>query len=229
MKNRLIFIDEKEVCKKARGYLVRFCAGDKRMLEQAMNIRKSGLEGVGIKAVVSSYGRDVYSGGKIEIGGSIFTCKAFERIKDRTVKAVYIYLLTAGECLFSEDDNIMDKLLADIWGTAYVEAAADLLKTYIIKEIENIHPDSLGNSLYLSDKFGPGLYGMDIKQSIDFFKVLNAQKLGISVKESGVIVPPKSCVGLFLVVTDPRALPMRSCADCVGNAAGCNFCKLSYE
>ncbi len=223
--NKIISIKENEVSKKAAEYFARFCGlYDERMLYQGMKVRESGLKDIDIKAVVSPFGGEVYRDNKVEIEGSIFKCEAFGSIDDNVVKGVYIYLLTAGECQVFEDDCILVQLLADMWGTAYIAAALDLLKSYIGKEIVS----ASGYNLYLSNEFGPGLYGMDIRQSMDFFNVLNAEGLGMRINESGAVFPSKSCFGLFLAVSDPQILPEHRCVGCDGNKSGCNFCKLSY-
>lgn len=232
MKNEIISFDEKEVFEKAKEHFVRICgfhSGEekhRRMLTQGMEARSHGLGGIEIKAVLSSYDASVYRDHKVNIDGTEFNCTAFSQINDEMVIKIYAYLLTVGECTSTEEGGIMNQLYSDIWGTAYTEAARDLLQAHIVNDIEKEYPDRLENSLFLSETFGPGFYGMEVEQSKDLFRVLNAQSIGIQVRESGIILPLKSCSGLFFVVTDPNVLPKPDCRECIGNVISCSFCRL---
>ena len=59
-------------------------------------------------------------------------------------------MLTAGECYFSSEENIMDFLYADIWGTNYVDAGVQLMTERIREDLEKVFPD---RKMYLSDEF----------------------------------------------------------------------------
>lgn len=232
MKNEIITFNEKDLFVRAKEHFVRICGfhsseeKHRRMLTMGMEARSHGLSGIDIRAVVSSYDAEVYRDHKVSIDGTEFTCTAFSRINDEMVKKIYAYLLTVGECTYTETDDIMNQLFSDIWGTAYTEAARDLLQAYIVNDIEKEYPDRLKDSLFLSETFGPGFYGMDVEQSKDLFRVLNAQSIGIQVRDSGIILPLKSCSGLFFVVTDPNVLPKPDCRECLGNVISCSFCRL---
>ncbi|MGI6732041.1 MAG: hypothetical protein ACOX5F_09185 [Anaerovoracaceae bacterium] len=235
MKREIIIFNEDEVFQKAKEHFIKiagFRSHDKKhlkMLEEGMKARDLGLGGIEIKAVVSSYGGEVYQDHKVNIEGTEFACTAFSQINDDIVKKVYAYLLTVGECTSGDEDGIMTQLYADIWGTAYTEAARDVLQDFIVNDIEKNYPDQLNNGLFLSDTFGPGFYGMDVAQSIELFQVLNGESIGIQVRDSGIMLPLKSCSGLFLLVTDSTVLPKPDCRDCLGSVLSCSFCLLRKE
>ena len=232
MRQEILTIYEIDVFQEARDHFIHICGfsdkGQKKlnMLNDGLECRIKGLAGLKIRAIIGTADSSVYHNQKIMVEHKEFRCKAFERIQDRFVKKIYFYILTVGECNCALEDEIVNRLYADIWGTAYTEAARDYVKNRILNDLIREFPGQLGNGLFLSETFGPGFYGMDVLQSIDLFTLLEGRRIGMEVRESGILVPLKSCSGIFLAVTDPKALPHPDCRDCLGNAVSCSFCRL---
>lgn len=235
MKKAIVGFDEKEAYEKAKDYFIKICGFKieedkyKKMLELGMDARIRGLEGIHIKAVISSHDVDVFQDHKVVIEGMQFNCPAFDQMKQDNIKKIYAYVLTVGECIYSDDDDIVKQVFSDIWGTAYTDAARNLLEGYIARALEIEYPGLLGKELYLSDAFGPGFYGMEISQAKDLFQILNAQSIGMQVKDSGLMLPQKSCSGLYFAVTDASNMPHPNCRECIGNHMGCSFCRFRHE
>lgn len=237
MKNVVVEFDENEAFEKANDYFIKICGfhinkdndKHKKMLALGMDARSQGMGGIRIKAVISSFGAEVFRDRKVVIEGKEFNCPAFELMEQGSIKKIYAYLLTAGECIYSEEDDIVKQVFSDIWGTAYTDAARDLLEEYIAQDVEQEHPGRLGKELYLSDAFGPGFYGMDVSQTKDLFQLLDAESIGMQVKDSGLMLPQKSCSGLYFAVTDTRNLPHPNCRECIGSHMGCSFCRFRHE
>lgn len=235
MKNVVVEFDEKEVFEKAKDYFIKICGfqldkeNHKRMLALGMESRKEGIGGIRIRAVLSSYGAEVFHDQKVVIGEIAFSCPAFEKIKQDQVKKIYTYLLTAGECSSSNADKLEKQVFSDIWGTAYTDSARDLMEGYIKHNLEQEFPGQLDRTLFLSDAFSPGIYGMDLYQTKDLFQVLDAERIGMQVMDSGLMLPLKSCSGLFFAVTDTGDLPHQNCRECIGSSMGCSFCRFRHE
>ena len=103
--------------------------------------------------------------------------------------------------------------------SAYVEAAHDLLK----KRLKRIY----GNSLYLSEPFGPGYYGIPVEGTRGLFRLLDASRLGMELNESGMMLPEKSCSGFFVLTRRPAPLPKDCCESCL-SPHSCGYCR-KYE
>lgn len=232
MNKEVLRIPEGDLYKEAQEHFIHICGLSKessrqlKMLNLGTHSRLKGMAGLNIKAIVKSFDADVYRDRIIQINGKTFSCNGFENIPDAIIKKVFFYIVTVGECTSDQNDDIMTQLYADIWGTAYTEAARDYVKNRILSDLIREFPGQLGNGLFLSETFGPGFYGMDVLQSIDLFTLLEGRRIGMEVRESGILVPLKSCSGIFLAVTDPKALPHPDCRDCLGNAVSCSFCRL---
>jgi hypothetical protein len=234
MKNRIIEFAEAEAFKKAKEYFFKICGFQeenekhRKMLPLAMNVRHRGLSGIRPRAVVSSYGPEIFRDRKVVLDGMEFYCPAFENVNPDCVKKIYAYMLTVGECTYRDEDDIMDQVFADIWGTAYTDSARDMLEE-LLKQDLNRAFSRPGQEVFLSDAFGPGFYGMPMGKTNDLFRVVEAGRIGMSVKDSGLMLPVKSCSGLYFAVTDTEGLPHPNCRDCLGTVMSCSFCKFRPE
>ena len=78
---------------------------------------------------------------------------------------------------------------------------------------------------YLTDRFSPGYGDMPLGQQGDFFRVLALEKsIGLSLSESGLMIPQKSVTALLGVCDTPRPKRPTGCAGCV-NFETCSFRK----
>jgi len=233
--NMRINIKEEEARGLAEEYYVRICGLDlekekhRRMYQESRQVWEQGIQGISIDALVASFGPDAFRGGKVVAGDMELHCNAFAQIPDANVRGVYLYMITAGECRCGHDEPITRRLFADIWGTSYVDAGRDLLNERIRQWAEeDLRADPSGGR-YLSNCFGPGFYGMDLVETRNLYRILNGDEIGVKVMDSGIMLPLKTCAGLYLVVEDPDKLPAAECQACIGNPSGCKFCKLSRK
>ena len=225
----LIHIEEQETYPYAEQRFIDSCKFDlttpkhQRMMDMGRKVREDGLDGINIQALVSFYGPESYHNGEIDADGTILTCNYFHQIPDDVVKGIYIYMLTVGEMYFSSEENIMDFLYADIWGTSYVDAGTDVLILKLQKDMEERFGKEHG--LQLTPEFGPGYFGMPVIDTKKFGQVLDSSRIGVRIKESGLMIPQKSISGLFFVLDgDYELKPEPECLQCVGNHRGCEFC-----
>lgn len=228
MINKKVSIEESKAYPLAEKRFIQTCGFNmetekhQRMMKMGKKVRDDGVEGINIQALVSFYGPEVCKAGTITVGDVELTCNYFEQIPAESVEGVYFYMLTAGECYFSSEENIMDFLYADIWGTNYVDAGIELLTEDFIKNdmVERFG----GKQLYLSEEFGPGYFGMPVIETKKFFKIMDGGLINVRVKDSGLMIPQKTCAGLYVVLnrSDIKAEP--ECTRCHGNASGCQFC-----
>lgn len=232
MKNQKISIEEAKAFPLAEKRFIRTCGFNletekhQRMMKMGMDVRNQGVDGIKIDALVSYYGSEVYHDSKVQVGDTQVYCNYFEQIPKEWVEGVYFYMLTVGECLFSSEENIMDFLYADIWGTNYVDAGVEILKTRLLEDLKQRFPK---RDLYLSDEFGPGYFGMPVIESKKFFNILDGDSIGVWVKDSGLMIPQKTCAGLYLVLNRQGVKAEPECMQCRGNASGCQFCAVRAE
>ena len=69
---------------------------------------------------------------------------------------------------------------------------------------------------HLTDRFSPGYGDFPFSQQRDFFDVLDiTRRIGVSLTESGLMLPQKSVTALIGVSDRPQAHRHRGCASCI--------------
>lgn len=227
-----IQLKEADLFDEAQALFIRYSGLDlskekhRRMMETACQAREAGLSGLDVRAAVSCWDGACLSGGVLSRKGHSLECTAFSRITDGAVLCLYAFVVTAGECISAEDDPITSQLFAHTWGTAYVDAARMRLERVFCQDLRRSYPDILAQ---LSPYYGPGFYGMPMTENQRLCAWLNADKIGVTTKENGLMLPLKSCSGLYMGLADPAAVPPESCEACAGNPKGCAYCRKRKE
>ena len=200
MRNEIIRITEQRAHDGAEKRFINTCGitpgGSKKhqkMLEQGLKARESGIDGIDIRAVVRFVEPEACDNGRISVDDAVLHCNYFARIPKEYIEGVYVYMMTVGECLFESEDKIMEFLFADIWGNSYVDAGIEALKEdYVIPDMKKRFPDK---EVMLSEELGPGYFGMFVGQTKEFEKILDCDAIGVKVRDSGMMIPQKSCAG----------------------------------
>lgn len=189
-----------------------------RMRKDAFRMREIIEDKIDIHGESIYYAADEMElcGQTLTVSGKELDCKAFELIPPDTVEGVYLYACCAGD-YYMEDEPIMGQLYADIWGTAFTDAVRLLIK----KELEK--------DAVLSDNFGPGFYGMELAELTKLEQLLDFTALGIEVRDRCVMVPLKSCAGIYFKVNDNYQGINRECESCRGTHTSCKLCMIHRE
>jgi hypothetical protein len=120
---------------------------------------------------------------------------------------------------------MLDKFYADTYGTAYVDAGRDELKRDLLQKVKEETLINGKRDIFISDSIGPGFYGIDTSKVGDFFKILDGDKIEVKTNYYNVILPVKSCVGMFIIVDDSKLLPDYDCMSCTTKDLNCTFCR----
>ena len=222
IKNKIMQMDIGLLTPNARAGFARSCGfkdgseKHRRMAQMADEVLQKGIAGLSPAAVVSAYDGNVLAGDSVVLDGVTFRCSAFKQINAVRVRKFYAFILTVGQ-VSAPSDEVMDLLYADFWGTAFTDAAMDELTQSLARDA--------GDGSHIA-KFGPGFYGMSVSNIPLIFSILDGSAIGVEVcKDSGCMVPLKSCAG-FMVATDGAAeLTAAACMSCTGNRGGCRLCK----
>jgi hypothetical protein len=140
----------------------------------------------------------------------------------------------------------MVKLYAHMWGTAYVDAGRVILENRIREQAlaepadggsagagdGDRDPKGAGSGgpekgdPVLSPAFSPGFYGMDNKNNITIVDLLGAGEIGVRCVDTGVMLPIKTCTGIFFVTDDGVRFPGDECLVCIGNKKSSAECMI---
>ena len=225
--NTIINFSEEDAYPHAREEFIRMCGfkpdsvKHEKMLNSAMKIRSLGMDKLNIQALISVFEPDVLGENFIEINGVRLHCDSVYMMEKEKIHKVLFYILTVDECGCASED-ILDRIYADFWGTAYVDAAFRLF----LKDVGARCTTGAGTKLTLSEAFGPGYYGMPTEEMKTIFMILDGNKIGVKCLESNVMTPIKSCTGLLFAIEEGAKMPEISCKYCLGNKSGCRYCSV---
>ena len=189
------------------------------MVKDGWAALERGLSGISVVGRYAVSGPECFREGAVHLDGETLKAEAFYFIPGSKVRAVVPFIITAGECLCDDEEPLMNKLYAYMWGSAYADAARLYMENMLKEEVV---PPGMGR--VLSPPFGPGFYGMDNRKSSSISKILGSREIGISVNDAGVMFPLKSCSGLYLITEEETGLPGDECLYCDANRGGCPQC-----
>lgn len=195
-----------------------------RMREAGFSVRDSIEERINLKGESAFLGRGEFTleGDELVISDVRLKCRAFELLNKDSIYGVYLYACTAGDYDLP-DRELMEQLYADMWGGAYADALRILMEN-------RFRQKSGDEGLKLSESFGPGFYGMDVSETVKFAEILDFKEMGISLNSSGIMIPVKSCAGLFFTVGQGYSgTGAVECRACLGNHQSCRLCKVFME
>lgn len=230
-KERVVEINRSLLDEQASQYFLEMSGlareGEKfdRMRERGFEIREQILDRIKVRAVLSKVPAG-FSGNLLSVGDVAFVCDAFEDLDLSKIKEVYLYILTVGAVELL-DEPIMNQLYSEFWGTSYVDAGRDYLRQMLLQEYHQTYGEL--DAVTISDSFGPGYFGMDMQEMQKFFQVLPSEKIDVSLKSSNLLLPLKSCAGIYLVGEGTAQMPDIDCGACLGTLTGCQFCNASVR
>lgn len=107
---------------------------------------------------------------------------------------IYIMACTLGEELgrhVSESDNVSDAFILDAIGSETVEVLANNVNRIIRQDAEMHGLPSL------SMRFSPGYGDLNLNLQKDLLSIVNAQEIGITLTQTGLMYPQKSITALI--------------------------------
>lgn len=188
---------------------------DRRSMKNAMDLMDELRGDITIRAVLEYYDEISLEGKVLKVAGRKLSCMYFEKTgEEKLPKAVFAYALTTGTWPVRE--SITEEFFIDTWGSAMTEASSAILRD----QIRSMTPAGCS----ISPELGPGYYGMPSEESSVILSITGAFLIGVDSLESGMLLPQKSCCGIYAVYEgDPPAAPA-ACAYCKGSRQGCSFC-----
>lgn len=229
MKNIIVELDKDKGRDRAQDYFLDMCGLYRRKdinpkhLDDSLDTLEDIYDHIQIQAILSKYDRQCVQGGQMILGDTVFPCRALSRVPESDILNVYIYLLTVGD-VNPMCERVLYQVYYDMWQTAFVDVGRDLLREHITKTLAGHYP-----AFAISDTFGPGFFGMPVTDTRKFFEVLDADKIGASIKPDGFMRPVKSYAGFFLITDKEESLPSKDCENCVSSGKTCSYCKTGRQ
>ena len=119
-------------------------------------------------------------------------------------------------------DEAGEDLIAGLWANAVLNAASVILERDLRREAE-------AEGLAISELRGPGLAGLPIELSRTIVEMTQAERIGVTVGEEGIMRPPFTKCGFYLAGPESAIAGTggpAGCECCLGSSQGCSVCIL---
>ena len=118
--------------------------------------------------------------------------------------------------------NLTKGVIMDACATTAIEEVCDVVQ-------ENIAKNLSSEDRYISYRYSPGYGDLSIDKNIDINNILNTQKeIGLTVTNSGIMIPRKSVVAL-IGVSDKKAISTKKSCDYCNNRHNCDYKKEGHS
>lgn len=226
MKDEIIKIPIEEVYESAEKYMAvmngfnREGPAAQKSRDKAMKIREELFDGLDMDVLVSEFSRDSVFEDYFLIEGTRINCSKLPKIEKNIILKGYVFLFHAPMPDLS-DYPVSKQYLADSWETAFVDVGRDIVRRRLLERSEQVY----GGKLYITDTIAPGMCGIDGSETRKFFEFMDASKINMKILESGMMVPVKSYVGIYLLLDQDVVVKTMNCAECLSGRKRCEYCK----
>ncbi len=152
------------------------------------------------------------SGKTIQIGSMCLQSRSLQR-NLAGCEEVFLFAATLGIAV----DTLIKRtaLLDSAKGLVMQASAAAVIEAYCDEVNEKLRQDTETENLYLRPRFSPGYGDLSLDCQRDFLNLLKAQKnIGLTVTDSGLMVPVKSVTALIGISSIRTACHSQGCEEC---------------
>lgn len=226
MNEKIITIPIEEVYDSAEKYMAimngynREGKAAEKSREKAMKTRTELFDGLSMDVLLANFTNECIEDTDFVFDGERIQCKKLPGIDKESVVGGYVFMFHAPMPDLSQFP-ISKQYLADSWQTAFVDVGRDVIRKKVLEMAEQEYD----KKLYITDTIAPGMYGIDGSKTKNFFRFMNADKIELGILESGMMVPVKSFVGIFLVLNRDTVIQTMDCSECLSGGKMCEYCK----
>lgn len=149
-----------------------------------------------ISCIIESYGIDKMDDKNIILrNGKLLVSDILPEVFAHAFEIGFIVATLQGyDEIDAIEDNMLNKLFLDNWGTAFIGRGNKWAMQFIAHKLEE-------NELYITHAFSPGQNKIPIEIQDVIFNTLNPAEIGVSLSDSFMIHPKKSVSGIFGIQT----------------------------
>jgi hypothetical protein len=194
-------------------------------------------DSIQVRGIYSTYSNTSLDDGKLIIKDMDFTFNRLSTIDKESIFEIIPYIISAGNFELDDNFSMLDRFYADTYGTAYVDAARECLKLELLKSAKDkkeykqriLNSTNCKRDLFISESIGPGFYGIELSEMQKYFTALDASIIEVMTNDYNVMIPSKSCVGLFVIADDSKFFPDYDCISCSTKETNCIFCMHKHK
>lgn len=228
MKNKPFTIPKDKIEKDATKRCMDICSfssyPDPEKRKDCMNIYHHISDNIHVNLLLSSYSPNIIVKNTFYIDGLTIPCTLLEQLPISSIQGIYFYLLSMPSIHFKSND-LLEQFYIEAWETAYIDTAHNWLKQMLLQKSYHDFSISSATKLFITNSLGPGFYGISMESLKQYFQLFNAHLIHVTLSEHGIMYPPKSNIGFFLILNQASPLPQKDCASCLSTRKHCEFCK----
>lgn len=188
--------------------------------QRALQVRDQCFAGMLLHCMLFPFGTDCVRGEAFHIQDTVIPCGALGQIDKSSIQGGWAFLLRSPMPDIHQLP-VSQMYFADAWETCFVDSGRDRLGELLLEDAKN----GASGPLYITDTFAPGMAGMPSGAVREFFHFLDGERIGVRLRDSGMMDPVKSFVGIFLLLSKKQGEETGNCAECVAGRKSCIYCR----
>lgn len=184
------------------------------MMDRIAAAYEKTADAVDVKFVYSFFTDVILKKNDLLVGNREFHCPVFGEMDQNHIRGAWVYTGTAGK-FPAHKAMATEDFFADIWETAFLCAGRERFEEHLRSDREQC---------YISEGFGPGFFAMEEERMDDIAVLSGSEAIGVRVNDKHVLIPPKSCGGIYLCSARPFTEMKGPCGYCKGAVDNCNMC-----
>ncbi|MBR0597368.1 hypothetical protein [Sinanaerobacter chloroacetimidivorans] len=171
--------------------------------------RKDSFETLKLDGIFESYEVEEIKDHQIRLcSGEVLESPMLARAFRQSSELVFYVVSVSGyEALDDAEENMIQKLFLDSWGTAVVECGSLYLKESLAAELEK-------QGVYSTFAFSPGQHNIAMELQKIIFRLLEPEAIGVTLNNYCLMHPKKSVSGIFGIGQERYDEKIRPCDFC---------------
>lgn len=225
MEEKIITLRGEELEYYGRNVMVSMAQGasspeaGENVLRLAGQVQQEYIEDIVAKIKVKYLDADSFNGYQVKVGDTVIESDYLGNIPIENVAGIALYGISLQTKTRDFGGDDIGKIYVDLWETAYAEGCLSFVEDDIIGERE----------VFLTPALGPGYYGLSQASVKEFCRALGSEDIGITVNVDGIMIPPKSLVGMFIMLKEYGKTVGTACDTCIGSKKGCSSCTICTQ
>lgn len=164
------------------------------LLERAMACYPAIRDRVKTQALIATPTAAEAGQGFLQLDDARLEAEIFSQLPPEHLRQAFIYFLAVGDCPQPETDSLVDLLIYDNLGYNPGKKRHGRSWSVIWQKKDE--------SLALSCSYGPGYFNIPRTVILSLRELVDPSKIGMEIMDNTLMLPQKSCAGVYLMATD---------------------------
>lgn len=197
-----------------------------------LEVRKFFLRCSPIRGITLSFGMKDVEEGRIRIqdnqlifNDTVLYCDIFQKFSFCQINTGVAYLVTCNT--ESPEEYGIGQLNYHFIQNSCLDLVRNIImqnfRLFTHEQLFQAQQGPVAEQVTFTKAFGPGYYGMQVKEGMKLHKLLQGERLGVRF-EDGMMYPLKSAIGAAFSYKGEETVKLNPCDYCESNGEHCMFC-----